>query len=441
MIYWLLFIMIIIFSATYVIFKDLFHPAMIICESYILSSLCACYNANSWGADLLPTTITLLVIGVVSFILGALAITFLPTTRIKAAIFPREDIKVRADSIYIDNIVSYLLILSQGFILVLYTIFWLKAIGGFPGFASLPSAMTQYRYALSYEQNVENPIPMIVSQLTKISKAVAYIYMYVHLHNHFINKINSKNKNFDIKFWLAAVLYLTLTLMTGARFEMLVFLIAYMVMWRILGVYYGQNGTSIKTIFAIVGFVIFGVFVFSISRTWVGRTDSSDILSYFTKVFGGSIKLFDAYLKKPTMKSNIFGKETFYAINKFLYQIGFLDITYNRHLEFRTVNGITLGNVYTSVRSMYHDFGVLGVILLQFLLGSIMTFFYRAVQKDINGKINVKLIFYCIIVHVVYFSAYLELFYNTVLSVNYILFLICLLVISWIINHIHFKTA
>lgn len=446
MIYLMLCIIIIFFLITYFIFKDLFHPAMIICESFLVACLCACYNVNSWGANLQLRTVNIIIIGITSFIIGSIIAEILKRTKKNKFISKYENYNnIKDEFIKINLTMSIILILISGIILIIYTVYWNKAIGGFSDINSLMSQMTKYRYELSFEGTVENSIPTIINQMIKFSKAIAYVFMYIYIHNKVLFNIfkdkNKVNRKELILFIISAIFYLPLTLMSGGRFELFVYVIAYVVMWIIIDSFYkGKRAISMTKIFKIVLLLSISVILFSASRTLVGRTDDSDILSYVTTYFGGGIKGFDEYIKFPVENSDIFGKETFYGINKTLNQIGLLKESYNRHLEFRSINGISLGNVYTSMRGMYNDFGIIGVILLQFILGFIITKFYKKVKKDIGRKINNQLIFYCIIIHSVYFSAYLEFFYNTVLSINYLLFFICLFIVSILINKTHFKT-
>lgn len=59
--------------------------------------------------------------------------------------------------------------------------------------------------------------------------------------------------------------------------------------------------------------VVLVTVLFSVSRSWVGRTNESGMLEYVTTYAGGSIQLFDLYMQDPEPPSNVFGKETFHT--------------------------------------------------------------------------------------------------------------------------------
>ena len=174
------------------------------------------------------------------------------------------------------------------------------------------------------------------------------------------------------------------------------------------------NTKNITKVFLLIVAI---VLCFSKTRTLVGRTNDDDFVSYVSSYFGGSIELLDLYLRDPIENDGIFGKESFYALNSALAKFGIMP-KYRMHLEFRSSNGIIIGNVYTAFRCFYHDFGIIGVIALQALLAIIWTYWYKRIMKQENLlKFNSSFIFYCMFVNCLFFNSYRDNFLSSTLSV------------------------
>ena len=202
--------------------------------------------------------------------------------------------------------------------------------------------------------------------------------------------------------------------------------------------YSNKNGTLLgKNLIKIAIIMLIVLYLFSFTRTLVGRTSKDNFIDYISRYFGGSIQLFDMYLENPTPKSNIWGKETFFGINKFLSQIGVINANYTLHLEFRSSNGVSLGNVYTSFRRMIQDFGVSGLIILNFLFGIIMTCYYNFIKNSKSiDKISLKYIFYFMILHSVVLTPFSDFFFSTILSINYLNIAFYMIIISFVLRKI-----
>ncbi|MFR5126091.1 O-antigen polymerase [Blautia massiliensis (ex Durand et al. 2017)] len=167
---------------------------------------------------------------------------------------------------------------------------------------------------------------------------------------------------------------------------MLQIFIATMVMYHLL--YHKQNGWNkhynIKALVKIVVIATVLLIIFVELRDIVGRNYSETAKSplyYICCYIGGSIHLLDDFIKKPIDGSQIWGKETFYSIIRFIGQrFNIKDWIYISHLEFRYSNGLNVGNIYTAFRKYIYDFGYFGVIWCTALVSFIYNQIYYTIK-------------------------------------------------------------
>lgn len=428
MIYGLLIGIVILFIISYFVSRDVFHPICLICLAFFLSVFCAILNIQNWNINLSFKTTIIILIGLISFILPGI-ILYKKHNNNKN----REE---HAKVIKYSKFVMLLLLILQIVFLSLYVLWMAKYLGGiWKLFDS--SSMTQFRYDISFNQAIS--YPMYISQGIKYSKALIYIYSFIEIHNVILMKHKKLKYKVSFFYIISLILFFIQTIISGGRSELILLIIAIIAFIFTIDNYYSnKNGTLLGKNFIKIAFIVLIVlYLFSFTRTLVGRTSEDNFIDYVSRYFGGSIQLFDMYLDNPIPKSNIWGKETFFGINKFLNQIGIIEADYTLHLEFRSSNGVELGNVYTSFRRMIQDFGISGLIILNFIFGFIISCYYNYIKrvKSIN-KVSLKYIFYFMILHSVVLTPFSDFFFSTILSINYLNIIIYMIFISFVLTKI-----
>lgn len=236
---------------------------------------------------------------------------------------------------------------------------------------------------------------------------------------------------------LPVLLFSVQALLTGGRFNILILICAAMVIINVL--WHRKNGwhrtVGIKFLFKATIAIILVFVGFYLLKAAVGRTNKSDLITYITTYVGGSIQLLDMYLQDPIAPSEIWGKETFYALNIFLRKAGIFDFEpYIQHLEFRYPNSVSIGNVYTAYRRYIYDFGYFGMIVLQSLFALIYGVFYKRIKSKISrNQIDFSLLAYSMVVVTVFLHAINDYFFSNVISINYIIVFILLRLACWFI--------
>ncbi len=421
MIYYLLIVLIIFFLIVIAIDKDVFSPSAMICESYILAVFCASLNIKKWGIDLSSSTFYMIVLGILAFIIPSI-ITGHFTLKNK-----KREKKVNNTKKFKLNRQTYIvLIFFQMITLILYFYYVKKTVGSI---SSLFDMMQTYREGVAYG-NLESQIPTFVNQMFKISQIVAFISFYYLIYCKFILKENNKYKLLNI---LSILLFLVLSLFSGGRYKMVAFILGCIALCYFLLNTTKKIKINIKFVTKISIVVLAIMLIFSNTRTLVGRTNTSGFTDYISSYFGGSIELLDLYIENPIQKSSIWGKETFYGINKTLSKFGVVE-KYSGNLEFRKSNGIYIGNVYTSFRIYHYDFGYIGIVILQMILAIFWTLWYKKIKNDENNKsLNMNIYFYSMFVSCLWLSSYTDSFFSSIVSSSTITLIIYYLIIQKIL--------
>jgi wzy len=429
LIYVLFVLTIIILCFTYSVKKDIFHPTCLISLSFCFSIFCAILNVENWKINLSSLTVEIIIIGLLSFILPSLFIKV------------KKDKKMELNElkeIKISKGFTFIFLMAQFLLLVLHITWMEKYMGGFSNLFDL-SLMKKFRFEKSFDQTID--YPFYINQGIKFSKALVYILTYVFINNAIFKCTKKKKIKIEFSVVLSILMFVIQTFVTGGRSELILFLIYFVSLYFYLYNFYNEkNGTRIgKNLIKIVLVVILVLYLFSITRTLVGRTSNDGFISYISRYFGGSIQLLDQYLKYPVPKSSIFGKETFYGINKFLGQLGLINEKYTIHLEFRSSNGIELGNVYTAFRRMYQDFGIFGIIILNVIHGTIMSCCYKKIYSSDKVRLSLGVIFYFMLLHTIILMPFSDFFYSTVLSINYLNIIFYMIIIMFVLKKYELK--
>ena len=165
-----------------------------------------------------------------------------------------------------------------------------------------------------------------------------------------------------------------------------------------------------------------------------------DFKNYSLIYFSGGIRNLDQYLKEPTVAPQIFGEETFVQLHRNLYISYGIGKDFVRYLEFRGINGRNIGNIYTSYRRFYHDFGVLGVIFLPLIQGIVISLmYYRLNRNPRNDKINYLEVIYCYLSYTTMYITIDDLFYSSWVSITGIKILIIMYVAYFFIFNVTSK--
>lgn len=431
MIYILLALLIGLFLLTFFASEeDILDPSVIVCIMWSFSTICAIYNIDKWGISLHFNTVMAIVIGVISFSVGSFI-----GRRMPALAWGNKSKRGYNESNALETIpvskISFIAFLIVGIITVLMQYKWVLSQVGSIGVWS--DMMTAYRSGNSTWSTESINKSSILSNLELLLSVNAYVSAYIGINNIF----SGKKFRREVPLFIPGLLFAVDKILNAGRGDILLFfgaivLCVYISMQKKYKWTKKVSRKYIKyMIFAMIGVTV----LFSVSRSWVGRTNQDSMLDYVTTYAGGSIQLFDMYMQDPEPASTIFGKETFHTLINYLGKLfGISEWRYISHLEFRISNGVNLGNVYGAFRYYLYDFGWLGMIVLSAFAAAFYSYMYRRIKwgnKTSSDGFNWRVLVY------MYFAPSLFMFsiadYTYALLGN-IISLLKWFVLAWIIK-------
>lgn len=367
---------------------DWLHPAVIVPLAFMFSVICATYNIDLWGIDLSSQTFVIIAGGAALFSLFA---------------FLASDRKPRNCTYDIGRIdlerwqLAALLIFFFGVTVLYYQ--WVRS-----SFSALGVADADWNEAMYERRNASadvelssyTSIPTYVVYAYNTIQALAFVILYI-----LINNVFSKDGKSPRDLPLAACLciYLVSVVFKGGRLPILeIAFAAALIVWVIW--HRGRGWKGVIRGSYIIAAVCVGVgtlILFSALREVVGRQNDSDLLSYVTSYAGGSIQLFDMYLSDPAAPNTLFGQETFRGIWSALIRHVDIADAFSWQLEFRSSNGVIIGNVYTAFRYWIHDFGYFGAAVILLFYAIFYSQFYSHLVNHSNEKLSYLITIYAFI--------------------------------------------
>ncbi|WJV19354.1 O-antigen polymerase [Rossellomorea marisflavi] len=393
-------------------------PSITLCFIYILCFMFSFINWDIWDMDnysykaawliaLTVSVFSIVGIGVDKIIFGKKR--FYSNSTKKSTV---NFIEVRVE--------SSIIVLNSFFCIV--TILWTLII------------VIQTRGAIGLSQGEitsELSVPTLLNLFQRYVYLQGYFFAFVVVYNIIVRKFRAS----DI--WMLFAIFSTcfLALLSGSRMEVLkvisFILIALYIIWR--KKYGWYRNVNFK--FVCIGLLsICVVLVLFYQLRYFKSGDSTEFtpLYYISMYIGAPIKLFDLYINNPIYQSSIWGKESFSILNGNLVTLGLRDTYIVRHLEFRGIGNLSLGNVYGAPRRYYQDFGVGGLITLVAILSFFFHILYGKIKNTLNRGVNFFSLIYCYLFTSIIMFPIDDIFYSQ-LSIGYVLNIIYLYIFYVII--------
>lgn len=416
-----LFFIILLFITYYLFDKDFMAPSFILTAMYIVSIGVALLNYKEWGlSDYSSTTFFIILGGAVLFILVGFVVKLVvyPTnyqisTSVDVALKQPHNLRINKPITIVLTIVN---------VIIVYL--WAHAVRNIVGSAgSFSQMMESFRAITSYSVDPTESIPGYIQQLSKIPTVSGYIYGFVLCYNLALGSIKKQD-------WLWCLpnimLYVVLSIFSSNRLNLLGLIGAYIIYFYVTRQEVTTRSSSLKNFLKLFTIFAVALLVFYAIRILVGRRGSADtgFMDYISIYVGAPVKLLDLFIKQPIHDLSIWGKETFVSINGTLRELGFNIPKYLMHKEFRTYNGIELGNVYSAYRSWYADFGVVGVIVLQSLLSLFYNVYYYVMKKKGFILHKIAVLLYGYFSMALFLHPIADWFYPIFMSVGTIIYIV-----------------
>lgn len=248
-----------------------------------------------------------------------------------------------------------------------------------------------------------------------LTKATAYFAVYLLIFNQ--DSIKFKKKIYKHSIHILLFLFCLQLLFSTARTGFVYFFIYVFALW---GFYQYQNSLGNK--YATKRILIRGIFAFFLASNcfyllgyFTSKSNSIGLIDMMVGYTGTQIFALDLYLNNGcNFACASGGYETFYGARSALYRLGLVDIYMKPNLPFADIGNGMSTNIYTAIRRVVSDFGLLGSFLYFYILG----FFYGVLYKNIRFKLgdNFYIVLYCIILFPLFMTAWEEKFSNIIFS-------------------------
>ena len=269
------------------------------------------------------------------------------------------------------------------------------------------------------------PMPFYLSFMDNVSRSFSIMFIFIIIHNAIFQCLKKQ----EILMILFVLLYSVCHLLTGNRgvFLSIISEILYLsyFFWNMKAGWTLRVNKIIFNLGLKIALFFFPLFV--IMAVMLGRygdvtnLSSYDInpLDHLTIYISSAVRNFDLFVQEPLIDNTLFGKETFYSVNRFLYNRFGIGYFYSPNLEFRSINGNNIGNIYTVFRRYYADFGLEGLIFLPAFLGAFFSYLYnKAKYNAINGKISYHMLLFSSLSTAIFYFPIDDIFFHFEFSIT-----------------------
>lgn len=443
MVYLLLIILLVLFINSFFMYKKtIISPAFIFSFGFVFQAIWAVVYAKKWELGLHANTFLVISIGVTEFVLFGYGIHHL-VKYIKRRLEEKNG-NINENNIKLIKInmgleIIYLIFMIFVIIFYLYNI--VNCVGGnYESISAIMQSISKYDNLLKFS-NEDVGLPFIITNLRELVIASGYWFIYVVINNFLCNK------KINIIELLIICVSLIAAMMDGSRTVALMMITSSIVIFVILKekIKNTNNIISWKLIrnMLILGVLSIIVFLGS-AKLWGRGVDNGDTFSYLSIYCGAEVKNLDLFLQESNYEKNteIWGSQTFYSFIQTLgKKIGFSNFEdYKLDLPFREVNGINLGNVYTTFYPYIYDFGYVGEFILVLIMTVISQLIYESAKASKFKKSpNLSILIYINIFNCLMLSFFSNKFYENIFSMKMIKHIVFCIVLNCVFCTIDYK--
>ena len=438
MIYFLfVYIAIIFILAMYLNKNDITAPGIVFSAGFLFQAFWAVLYAEKWSLNLGFDTLLVIFLGVWEFTIVCILVSKIygklhklpkPTELQEIKISPWKEL------------VTLNIIL---FITFLFLYFVLDKVGGNAhSIENIMNAISKYDHLSKFSEDfMQFRLPSIISNLRICVIALGYWFLYVVINNFIVTK---KIKVLEVLIVFTSIF---ISILSGSRTNAIFIVICGIFYYVFLNYKKNNYKTKISVKFLVIAGAIFLTLLFTFApiARLLGRKINYSTFDYLSIYCGAQIKNLDTFMKElPTYVKQVtfFGAQTFRSLIITIGEkIGFEGYhPYQLDLPFRSINGYNLGNVYTTFYPYIYDFGILGEIILVFIMAFISQFVYeRAKRSTDNSKPPVSILLYSTIFLSLLFSFFSNKFYENIISMVTVKYIIVWIACDIFFIKIHFS--
>ena len=420
-----LFVLVLALFLTYILFqKDIFAPPTMMILVFLVSAILLLARYDDWRVnEYSVNACVLLFIGIISFVLGGV-IAFYVIQKItiqnrrigsvlKKSLVSRIDISL----IWI----SLAIIMGVLEVKLLYRYICHTVVTMNYNHSSLASLLYSYRWVfINNLIPAELGMPRYLGLLKYTVEVISAFSIYVFLHNIILKCY--KKRDF---IYFAIVLFWPLNaILTSSRGDIITLLAE--AIYLIYFFFSVNRGFSMMTSLKVINkgvkiLIAFLVFFFGFAVFQNRINSNNTLMNSITIYISGGIRAFDLFVKEPLEKNmGLIGND-----ETLRYFSMFLAVHMHRGektllpLEFRYIDGKSIGNIFTAFRRYYSDFGIVGIVIFSIILGLVMSLLYAKSKKACIYKKNAFVILlFSWLSKPIFYMAMEDYFYVSNISMN-----------------------
>lgn len=398
--------------------SDAITPSALFGLGFFLCAAFAISNASSWRYEASETVIFTIVFGVMLFLFVSWVVHLVMSKRDGAIAINRSWV------VPINRPVLLVFLVLQ-FIVFVWT---LRAISQMYPAGDPLTSISLYDHANKFSEEGAEAFPFPLGPLRGLCTSIGYYICYL------LGQSFGMGKEGEEKPLLALNLATSMLVSFegGGRTTAVSFLIYCFITFLMVKRQWGATRRTISfKIFLVVAtaFVIV-IATFQTMLGLMGRSSGTNYWDYICMYIGAEIPNLDYYLAGSHSPAGIFGCMTFYtSINWIGSHLGIPGLVYQLDLPYRYMNGIIMGNVYTTFYAFVYDFGWWGIPMLTAIMAFVSQWVYeRAVRFDAGHHHCIWVILYALAANTLIMSFFSNKFFEAFLCIGLVrnlLFLAC----------------
>ena len=408
--------------------REILSPAFLFTLGFLVSVAWAYAFRDKWGLNLQIETFWVILggVGLFSIVAAIVSVFFIKSTLLEG---PRRDNRYEISI----SRTGGMIIIGIMLVTIVYTVFEVQKIA--PS-GSIMGSIYAYRMQttnITTENASSLVLPKLLALLRNFTDAAGYFFAYV-LANELFKKRRVNVAALAITF-LSFVNGMLLGSRTGAFMLLLSFMIFLYIMYRASSDW--EKHLSLKMLGIIALLFIIIIFTFQSFAGLLGReVGSFSKANYLAIYFGAEIKNLDTFIQAgqfPIRPHGTFGAQTFLEFNRTFGKFFGSNATVILDLPFQNINGLSLGNVYTTFYAFLYDFGYKGVVLLVILMSFVSQFIYEKVRRFTRkGDISIYTLIYSRIAVCLILSFFSDKFYEGIFAITFIKTVVWWMILRWI---------
>lgn len=218
---------------------------------------------------------------------------------------------------------------------------------------------------------------MLERQLEKVATVAGFVSSYLAA-VHLVQRKPKQVTGALMLFLLSSVF----CFVTGSRASIAYYVIAFIIILFICLLRENRSPKKLAFLFfaACVVAAAVGALAFYFGVALVGRTATSGLVEYISFYFGGGLPSLQNILDVGNLPYLTPGLRTFYYLFSIPYKFGIISEYPSYSIAWVDMGGHA-SNIFTGFARFYLDFGYLGVVLLSFVSGILLTLLWRAAVR------------------------------------------------------------